>query len=631
MSSKVEIQLAITESGMEHFKNASMSTEDLKKSTVGLNTVMVNMAATLNVAKAAYAAVSGVVKSAVLDSLNMADALDKQAKQANVSTTVLQEYGYAAKQSGASQEAMTAGLTRLTENAYKAFNGNKKLSEGFDTLGVSVRDAKGNFKDSNIIVEETIKKLADLKDPAQQSALAVDLLGKGGRDLVPMLRGGSEEIDNMRKAAGDLGQVLSGSAIKNLDKMGDNLDMLSNRLRVSIAEGVNQAMPALEMLAGELTKIIGLASETATAWGWMLGGEKKFKEEMAKQDAITRELQDMIALKKEYESIIGAQEAFKAHQSGLFDEETLVSYQAALKNLNADLKEFNKKSAGVDPPPIITGGGSDSKADKKSDDKLMSLERQAALMHKKESEEDAKAAWEKKQKLFKDEKTAQEKREKERVALSKVTYRTIIDAQSAAYDQMKNKEREEYQYNKELKAQQQQMYIANGREQLDVLTGVLKEAGAKNKAAAVAYKTIMIATTVIDTYSGAQKAFNSLASIPYVGYALGLVAAGATVAAGLLRVNEIRKQQFVSGGTSSGGMALVGEMGPELVNMPRGTQVYNHHQTTQMISNANKSSTVLNVTINGGQGTASQQLVREIRGGKSDYLIKQIAKAMGVS
>ena len=62
---------------------------------------------------------------------------------------------------------------------------------------------------------------------------------------------------------------------------------------------------------------------------------------------------------------------------------------------------------------------------------------------------------------------------------------------------------------------------------------------AKTKELAVLGKTAAVAQTTIDTYKGAQLAFNSLAAIPVVGVPLGIAAAAAAVAAGLGRVAQI--------------------------------------------------------------------------------------------
>lgn len=53
-------------------------------------------------------------------------------------------------------------------------------------------------------------------------------------------------------------------------------------------------------------------------------------------------------------------------------------------------------------------------------------------------------------------------------------------------------------------------------------------------------KGLAIAQTGIDTFVGAQKAFNSLSAIPIVGPALGAVAAAAAIAGGIARVSKIK-------------------------------------------------------------------------------------------
>ena len=68
-----------------------------------------------------------------------------------------------------------------------------------------------------------------------------------------------------------------------------------------------------------------------------------------------------------------------------------------------------------------------------------------------------------------------------------------------------------------------------------------------------AMKAGAIATTVIQTYESAQKAFNSLADIPIIGTVLGGIAAAAAVASGMARVNAIRSTSFGGGGGGGGG------------------------------------------------------------------------------
>ena len=66
-------------------------------------------------------------------------------------------------------------------------------------------------------------------------------------------------------------------------------------------------------------------------------------------------------------------------------------------------------------------------------------------------------------------------------------------------------------------------------------------------------KAANIANATIDTYKSATGAYSSLASIPVVGPALGIAAAGAALTAGLLNVKKISATKFDSGGGGGGG------------------------------------------------------------------------------
>jgi len=61
-------------------------------------------------------------------------------------------------------------------------------------------------------------------------------------------------------------------------------------------------------------------------------------------------------------------------------------------------------------------------------------------------------------------------------------------------------------------------------------------------------KVAAIAETTINTYKAATGAYSALASIPYVGPALGIAAAAAATAAGVANVNAIKSQSFGGGG-----------------------------------------------------------------------------------
>lgn len=107
-----------------------------------------------------------------------------------------------------------------------------------------------------------------------------------------------------------------------------------------------------------------------------------------------------------------------------------------------------------------------------------------------------------------------------------------------------------------------------GREILGNTVKIFEALGQENEKAFRAYKAFAIAQAIIDAIASAQSAFRALVGIPVVGPVLAVTAAGAALAAGYARVNQIRSQQYQGrreGGAVTGGTSyLVGEDQPEI-------------------------------------------------------------------
>lgn len=90
----------------------------------------------------------------------------------------------------------------------------------------------------------------------------------------------------------------------------------------------------------------------------------------------------------------------------------------------------------------------------------------------------------------------------------------------------------------------------------------------KSKKAFAIQKAFKIAETVQNTYSAAMGAYNSLASIPYVGPALGAAAAAAAISFGAAQIQQIRASKpgggggVSAGGGGGGGVPSAGAISP---------------------------------------------------------------------
>jgi hypothetical protein len=88
-----------------------------------------------------------------------------------------------------------------------------------------------------------------------------------------------------------------------------------------------------------------------------------------------------------------------------------------------------------------------------------------------------------------------------------------------------------------------------------------------------AYKASAIATTMINTYQSATAAFTSLASIPYVGVALGTAAAAAAIASGMANIQAIKGAREQGGYMSAGSPYQMAERGKAEIIVPAGNSI----------------------------------------------------------
>ena len=203
---------------------------------------------------------------AISQGLEYASSLGEVSQQLGVTTDALQEYRYAATQAGLSQDEMDQALAQLTRRAGEAASGTKAQAEAFEKLGISVRTANNEMIPTGDLIPMIADGLQKIESPAQRAAILMDLFGKSGQKLEPLLAGGSAAINNLRNAAYELGIVLSSQQIQNADDTADKLAAVKTVLEANIAGAVANNTGAILALANALGQIVVMAGRAAEAF-----------------------------------------------------------------------------------------------------------------------------------------------------------------------------------------------------------------------------------------------------------------------------------------------------------------------------------------------------------------------------
>ncbi len=193
-----------------------------------------------------------VVGTWVKTTANVADETSKTAKRLNIATESLQEWRYAGKLSGLSNDEITNSLTKLNLKIGQAADGNATAAKSLGRLGIFAKKADGSIKSTDEVLEEMNSQLANIKDPATRATVAFDILGKSGGKFAQMLSESPEDLKALRAELGDLGGVFSKEAAEGAEKFNDNIDRMLTFVGGLKNEVAFALMPALNDMVENL-------------------------------------------------------------------------------------------------------------------------------------------------------------------------------------------------------------------------------------------------------------------------------------------------------------------------------------------------------------------------------------------
>lgn len=195
----------------------------------GINTDMLGLAGVLGAA-------AGYMVEIGKETIELAENLKLLSGTSGLSTTALQEWGYAGEQAGVSMEEI-ADLTKdLRKNAVAAVEGNEEMAKSFEELGVTLTDENGNIRDTDDLFNDVVYALANMEEGAERDTLAMSLMGEGALKLNPIINDGAEALDNMKQAAHENNQVLSEEGVAAVDKFHKRLDNLVGKIKGSFRQ-----------------------------------------------------------------------------------------------------------------------------------------------------------------------------------------------------------------------------------------------------------------------------------------------------------------------------------------------------------------------------------------------------------
>ena len=180
--------------------------------------------------------------------IDQADAFGKLSRQTGIAADSLQAYVNAGKLAGVEQATIEKGLRRLAQSMREADQGVATYADAYKALGVSVRDSDGNLKESEVVLAQLADRFKEMPNGATKAALAMEIFGRSGAQLIPMLNEGGDALERWNYQT-------SANFSQNAEYFNDQITMLGfgfDGFRKQLADAL---LPTLNELVGVFQEI----------------------------------------------------------------------------------------------------------------------------------------------------------------------------------------------------------------------------------------------------------------------------------------------------------------------------------------------------------------------------------------
>lgn len=199
------------------------------------------------------AGIVGPIFASAMAFANVGSALNDMSKRTGVATESLSVLQFAAEQTGTDMAGVETAVKKMQKAIFAAGNGSKEAADALAMVGLTAGDLAG------LSADEQIGKIADglmaIEDPGARAAVAMQIFGKAGTSIIPMLEGGSAGMAAFAAEAKRLGLVMDSETAAKADSLGDAIDAVKASMKMAFIQVGSAVAPMLTKLAQGLAVI----------------------------------------------------------------------------------------------------------------------------------------------------------------------------------------------------------------------------------------------------------------------------------------------------------------------------------------------------------------------------------------
>jgi len=240
-------------------KSTGDKTDDAgQKSEIGFGKMAIGAGIAGAAVKAGMMAVELAVQAAMKvvgsfgDAIDLGGELTDLKNRTGIAADQLMILGKAFDNAGVGAGELGPLINKMQKNIVDATDGTSKAAEAFVSLGIPLSKLQSMSPEEQF--KALGKAIAGVQDPAQQTAISMEVFGKSGGALKQLFANLDDEIGTASEQLGMLPAIMA-KLSGNFDNVGDNIAEIKNKFVEFAAGLLSNFMPALESITDMLSKI----------------------------------------------------------------------------------------------------------------------------------------------------------------------------------------------------------------------------------------------------------------------------------------------------------------------------------------------------------------------------------------
>lgn len=215
------------------------------------------------------------MKNFVLSGIDAADTIATIADELGTTAEAFNQLRHAAVVSDVSQEQLLGGFEKMEKTIGKAAQGSQSAADIFERLGIPLDALRAQKPDMQF--KTLANAIAAIRDPSERAAAVVDVFGKSGMKLIPLLAQGAEGID---KLGNEVAGVFSEDNVKAIGDADTAIKQLTEAYKLLKTVIAQEIAPEVTKLAdavrgggpSQVRRWVVGQLESARSLGNMVGG-----------------------------------------------------------------------------------------------------------------------------------------------------------------------------------------------------------------------------------------------------------------------------------------------------------------------------------------------------------------------